>query len=274
MLSRREFCILGGSSTIMAMACSARSAEPSTYQSTLANGFSPPVIEWAGRKWRCNMGSTWHEDMNHCLQLTSGRARFEIRNSPYDRSRNDESGKLRSEISGSLRGDRARLPNGELLWGAMSFIHHPWSDPAGMAQLTGGVHGQVHMGHGFGGSPALAFRRTKDGQFAVTTRGEQEPKSRIRYHEARSFGEVHDLVYRVRLHPSEGSLTVWLDGERIVDLGRASIGSRHADSFWNIGCYYAGGASCPIVAEYANLVYPGRVDLRDRILYPAQWPAA
>lgn len=218
------------------------------------------------------MGSTWWPNMDQCLRLTTDRARFEIRDTPFDHSRTDPPGKLRSEISGSLPGDRSRLPNNVALWGAMSFIHHPWADPAGMAKLLGGVHGQIHIGRTFGGSPAVAFRRTGTGAFAITTRGQHAPHNALRYTGPVSFGQVHDLVYRVILHPSEGALAVWLHGEPIVDIVGVSIGTEHAESYWNLGCYYAGRTTCPVVAEYANHIYPGAVDLRSRIAHPPGWP--
>jgi len=122
------------------------------------------------------MGATWTPGMDHCLKLAGSRARFEVRPGPTDRRQDDRAGILRSELSGSLKGDRTRLPNGVPLWGAFSFIHHRWSDRAGMANTTGGVHGQVHIGQSFGGSPALAFRRDPKGNFLITTRGESDPR--------------------------------------------------------------------------------------------------
>lgn len=272
MLSRRDFCLCCAGSAFVPAACDASVPTAPAYRSTLIDGVTPPLLTWAGRRWRCNMGSTWNRGMDHCLRLTTARARFEIRPTSKDRSMNDGGATLRSELSGSLPGDRERLPNGVPLWGALSFIHHRWADPTGMAGRTGGVHGQIHIGHRLGGSPALAFRRNGQGEFVVTTRGEYEPRSRVHYRDALSFDRVHDLVYNIVLHPSRGALTLWLDGRRIVDVRGQSIGTRHADSFWAVGCYYAGGASCPVVAEFANHRYPAQMDLSDRIKTRPVWP--
>lgn len=241
------------------------------YHSTLVNGRTPPHVMWNGRKWRCAMGSTWHPDMDHCLRLTARKARFEIRNSEFDRGPRDSADKRRSELRFPKR---PRLPNEVPLWGAMSFIHHRWSDPAGMAKLAGGAHGQIHIGSEFGGSPAVAFRRSREGKFRVTTRGEQEPRNTVRYEADLAFDRVHDLVYRVVLSPTNGLLAVWLDRRQIVDLQGASIGSSHADCYWSFGCYYAGGVACPIVAEFANHVYPDIASLAGRIAAPPAWPAS
>ena len=218
------------------------------------------------------MGSTWNRGMDHCLRLTDRKARFEIRDTLDDRRAKDPPIKRRSELSGSLPGNRERLPNGVPLWGALSFIHHRWADPAGMATRTGGVHGQIHAGNTFGGSPALAFRRNNRGEFTVTTRGEYDPKSRVRYLDALSFDQAHDLVYNIVLHPTDGALAVWLDGRQIIDVRGQSIGTRHAESLWAVGCYYAGGATCPVVAEFANHRYPAQLNLSDRIRARPAWP--
>ena len=272
--SRREVCIAGLTSALISSGCSGRGAAASGYQPVLENGVAPPILSWAGRRWRCNMGSTWNPQMDHCLRLSRDRARFEIRNSPRDRAVNDPVGKRRSEISGSLPGDRTRLPNGVRLWGAMSFIHQRWSDPAGMATLPGGVHGQLHIGSSFGGSPALAFRRSSTGEFVVTSRGENDRRGAgtIRYRAPLSFDEPHDLVYSVLLDPVGGLLRVWIDGRLVVDVRAISIGSRFAESFWNLGCYYGSGTTCPVVAEFANHAYPSAMDLGGRAANPAAWP--
>ena len=216
------------------------------------------------------MGSTWNADMDHCFRPGDDRARFEIRPTPLDRAAKDGPDKRRSE----LHCTRNRLPNGVPLWGAMSFNHHRWSDPAGMAQGGwGGVHGQIHMGK-FGGSPALAFRRTREGRFLVTTRGQFDDGNNKRWTAPVSFNEPHDLVYRVLLHPTQGELDVWLDGRHVVNVTGAAIGSERGGSSWCIGCYSSGGISCPIVAEYANHAFPSERDLTARIARPPRWPIA
>ncbi|CAA9496658.1 MAG: hypothetical protein AVDCRST_MAG44-505 [uncultured Sphingomonas sp.] len=250
----------------------ARTATPDalSYQSTLQDGFTPSHIHWNGRKWRCTAGSTWQPNLDHCLRLTSRKARFEIRNSAADRAVRDPVDKRRSELHYPKR---PRLPNDVPLWAAMSFIHHRWDDPRGMADLWGGVHGQIHMGSTFGGSPAVAFRRSRDGAFRITTRGENATKNTVRYEAPLAFDRVHDLVYRLVLSPTDGALAVWLDGRKVVDLTGESIGSRHAECYWNFGCYYAGGVTCPVVAEFGNHVYPDTPDLSRRVAAPPAWPA-
>ncbi|MCW3796989.1 polysaccharide lyase [Sphingomonas sp. BN140010] len=242
------------------------------YHSTLVNGLTPREIIWNGRQWRCAMGSVWHPGMDHSLRLAAHRARFEIRPDEGDRGPGDPPTKRRSEIRCP---QRPRLPNDTPLWGAMSFVHHPWDDPAGMARQWGGVHGQVHIGSEFGGSPALAFRRTGRGSFAITTRGEQDADGTRRFEGPLSFGVVHSLVYRVVLSPTDGALQVWLNGDNLLDLRRVSIGSSDAGCYWSIGCYYAGGVTCPIVAEIGDHFYPSPVDLSSRVRFKPAWrPAA
>ena len=243
----------------------------SEYQSTLVDGFTPGHVYWAGRKWRCAMGSTWNPDMDYAFRLSSERARFEIREAPLNRGVRDKINKRRSEIR---HPNSPRLPNGVPLWGAMSFAHHQWDDPAGMAANRGGVHGQLHMGSAFGGSPALAFRRTRKGAFAITTRGERDPDGTLRYEGPLSFDAVHNLVYRMVLGPNSGTLQVWLNGDSIVQVKDISIGSEAAQCYWGIGCYYTGTITCPIIAEYGDHVYPSPTDLQNRIGFRPMWQAS
>ena len=243
----------------------------SQYRSTLVNGLTPGHIDWNGRKWRCAMGSTWNPGMDHSLRLAPNRARFEIREGPLNRGPNDDSGKRRSEIRFPKS---PRLPNDVPLWGAMSFVHHQWDDPAGMAANWGGVHGQLHIGSQFGGSPAVAFRRTRQGAFAITTRGERDPDGSRRYERPLPFDAVHNLVYRVVFSPTNGALQVWLNGDNVLDLRGVSIGSRDAGCYWSLGCYYSGGLSCPIIAEYGDHIYPGLADLSGRIRFKPAWRPA
>lgn len=250
----------------LASIVSARSRASSGYRTSLVDGRTPKRIDWAGYRWSADMGSTWNAGMDHCFQHRQGTARFEIRPTPRDRAEHDASKKRRSE----LHCTRNRLPNGVALWGAISFNHHGWSDPAGMARGWGGVHGQIHMGK-FGGSPAVAFRRMRDGRFLVTTSGESDTENRKRWMARVSFNEAHDLVYRVLLHPTQGELDVWLDGKHVVSVAGASIGSHLGGSYWCIGCYYSGGISCPVIAEYGNHAFPSSRDLSARIKAPPGW---
>jgi hypothetical protein len=273
-LSRRDYCLFALGAGLVPGECWAGFARApfgrrfSDYHSTLVNGFTPGHITWNGHKWRCAMGSTWHAGMDHSLRLTPERARFEIRESVFDHGPADPPGKRRSEIRIPKS---PRLPNGVPLWGAMSFLHHHWDDPAGMARNWGGVHGQLHIGSNFGGSPAVAFRRTRRGDFAVTTRGESDRDGTRRYEGPLSFGQLHNLVYRVVLNPRGGALIVWLNGQAIVDVKDVSIGSSEAECYWSIGCYYAGGVTCPIIAEYGDHIYPSPSDLRRRIRFKPNW---
>jgi hypothetical protein len=67
---------------------------------------------------------------------------------------------------------------------------------------------------------------------------------------------------------------VWLNREKIVDLERTPIGSSVAESYFNVGSYYAGGVTCPIIAEFANLVYPAPEALLRRTTVTPAWPLA
>lgn len=243
------------------------------YVPTLVNGVTPPTLRWAGRIWRVNSGAIEVPNMAYSIRISpdAQRIRFELRNTENDRGAREKLRTRRAELSGSLYGDKRRLPNGKSLWGAHAFIHHRWADPEGMKHLWGGVFGQIHMGSKFGGSPALAFRRAGDGQFTITTRGEFDPSGTVRYRGPVSFDDVHDLVYNVVLHPTDGRLKVWLDGRQIVAVERASIGHSNAESYWNFGLYFAGGVTSPVVAEYGNHVYPGEAGLEGRTRSPPPW---
>ena len=280
-LSRRETCLLAVGAAVFPLGywtANSSSSRPARsdrmlppYRSTLVDGLTPGHIDWNGRKWRCAMGSTWNKGMDHSLRLAPGRARFEIREGKENRGPADDAKKRRSEIRFPKS---PRLPNDVPLWGAMSFVHHQWDDPAGMAGNWGGVHGQLHIGSKFGGSPAVAFRRTRRGAFAITTRGERDPEGSRRYERPLPFDAVHSLVYRVVLSPTNGALRVWLNGDSVLDLRGVSIGSEDAGCYWSIGCYYSGGISCPIVAEYGDHIYPGLVDLSGRIRFRPDWRPA
>ncbi len=256
-------------------ACAASMQAAASYESTLRNGLTPSPIEWAGRIWRVNAGSTIHHGMDHSVRISpdGGRVRFELRDFPEDNSGSDSEKVRRAELSGSLYGNPTRLPNGESLWGAFSFVHHGWNDLVGMRELQGGVYGQIHIGSTFGGSPALAFRRRADGGFLITTRGEYDTEGTTHYEGDLSFDELHDLVYQVNLHPTQGSLRVWIDGQQIVDARGLSLGHSNAESYWNFGTYFSGGISGTVVAEYANHVYPAPLILRDRVNTRPCWPA-
>lgn len=275
-LSRRDAFLAGLGVPLVSLATiliarrsSEKSVAQSRYRTSLVDGYTPKRIDWDGYRWSADMGSTWNAGMDHSFRHSEDMARFEIQPTPRDRAEGDGPNKRRSE----LHCPRNRLPNGVALWGAMSFNHHGWSDPAGMAERWGGVHGQIHMGK-FGGSPALAFRRTRDGRMLITTRGEFDDQNRKRWMAPVSFGEPHDLVYRVLLHPTEGQLDVWLDGRQVVGVRQASIGSQIGRSYWCLGCYYSGGISCPVVAEFANHIFPSPGDLRARIAAAPAWPVA
>lgn len=280
-LSRRHYCLgaLGAAAVPLVYWGASSSASgvsrgkrrSTDYHSTLVDGLTPGHIAWNDRKWRCAMGSTWNRGMDHSLRLAPGRARFEIRDDPRNRGPADDEKKRRSEIRFPKS---PRLPNGVPLWGAMSFVHHQWDDPAGMAGNWGGVHGQLHIGSKFGGSPAVAFRRTRRGDFAITTRGERDAEGSRRYERPLPFDALHSLVYRVVLDPRDGALSVWLNGDSVLDVRRISIGSSDAECYWSFGCYYSGGISCPIIAEYGDHIYPGPTDLSRRIGFKPDWGRA
>jgi hypothetical protein len=247
------------------------------YYPTLSPTYTPAEISWANRKWRVNAGATWTTNMGRSVRLSQSgaRIRFQINDTTYDHAANEETTKRRAEISGSIYGDSTRLPNGQSLWGAFSTRHAAWADPAGMKLLKGGVYGQIHMGNTFGGSPAVAFRRKADGKFRITTRGEFDPVSTgtVRYEGLLSFDQVHDIVYNTVLHPTAGSLKVWIDGVQVVNVSNVSIGHSSAESYWAFGAYFAGGVTSPVIAEYANHVYPAGTNLSTRISSRPAWPS-
>jgi hypothetical protein len=142
-----------------------------------------------------------------------------------------------------------------------------------MMSSWGGVYGQIHMGSKVGGSPALAFRRKHDGRFQITTRGQFDDEGTLQYEGPLAFGKTHDIVYRLVLHPTDGSLQVWINGKKLVDVAKASIGHAAGDSYWNIGLYFPKNVIPKAVAEYANHAYPSTKSLESRILNPPGWPS-
>jgi len=236
-----------------------------TYLSSLVNGRTPDPFLWQGRQWRAYVRSK-SVTLDYPLRYTRNKVRFELR--PADFS--GTASTTRSELGGS-NSIYPRLPNNVPLWGAMSFIHH-------CGNSSSGVHGQIHMGSKAGGSPALAFRRSNDGPnvLKVTTNsqsGTGTTGSVTRASLNVTCGAVHDLVYRVVLNPTAGSLAVWIDRTNVVDLPRVPIGHSNAEHYWNFGVYYAGGVTSTVVAEYADHVYPSTADLSARTRTSPPWPA-
>ena len=249
------------------------SAQGGGYRSTLVSGRTPDPIEWNGRRWRAYVRSDDVPGLDYPLRLTKHRARFELRPEDFTGT-----GRVnRAELGGSFPA-YPRLPNGRVLWGAMSFIHHPWA--ASMKPTSGCVMLQIHMGSKAGGSPAFALRRGTDGHIKITTNAEKPDGSptgsETRYDAPLSFGQKHDLVYRIVLggYGRPGALKAWIDGKQVVNLsGTSLIGHRNAEHYANVGAYCAGGVTTPIVAEVGNFVYPSEADLSGRIARPPVWPA-
>lgn len=266
----------------IAIAYGHQPGQDSSTKTVLADEFTPleigplPAAQsvWADRFWRANTGAAQYPEKAYAVQTTLDKriVRFELRDSDRDRSKSDSGTTRRAELSGSLYGCDERLPNGTPLWGAFSFRHSAWENPVGMAAKSGGVYGQIHMGSEFGGSPALAFRRGRDGRFRITTRGQFELDGTIHYDRSLTFDEPHDLVYRVSLHPTEGEISVWLDGDLVVEQARVSIGHDSAQSYWAFGLYFSGGIAGSVSAQYAHLAYPAPRSLRDRTTKSPAWP--
>ena len=239
---------------------------PMDYKPSLgSNGLTPDPFVWSGRKWRAYVRSD-DVSLDYPLRYTNKRVRFELRPEDFTGTASTS----RAELGGSYS-EYPRLPNGVPLWGAMTFIHRGTND-------TSGVHGQIHMGSTAGGSPALAFRRSSDGLnvLKITTNsqsGSGTTGSKTRATLTVTREAPHDLVYRVKLDPYHGSLTVWIDGVKVYDNPDLPIGHSNAEHYWNFGAYYSGGIKSTVVAEYGNHVYPSTVDLSARLASPMGWPA-
>ena len=239
----------------------------SSFSSSLVSGYTPTYPKWLGQQWTAAMGSTWHTGMDYSWRTTTNKARFELHPTVNDRSKNDPTDKRRTEIH-----DKVHLvPNGKVIWGAFSFTDYAWADPTGMAKLTGGTIFQMHMPSG--GSPAFAFRRDKNGLFLITTNGANDPTSNHKwYSSALAFGQPHDVVYRCVIDPVNGSLDVWVDGRQVLSLTRQSIGVAQSGCYPCYGLYYAGGTTCTVVAEVANIAAPSTLSLSARTLKKPAWP--
>lgn len=241
----------------------------SLYNSTLISGFTPKYPAWFGQKWTAAMGATWYPNMPHSWRVTTNKSRFELHNTVDDRGQNDPSTKRRTE----LHDKKHLLTNGISYWGAYSSIDHSWSDPVGMQSTTGGAHFQMHMPAG--GSPAFAFRRDKYGNFLITTNGDNDPiNNHARYNGPLSFAQVHDIVYRCVIHPTNGELDVWLDRKLILSLRNISLGTSTSGCYPCYGLYYADGCTCNIVAEHANIAFPSTTSLTGRTTSSPSWPSS
>ena len=241
----------------------------SSYTSSLVSGYTPKYPTWLGQQWTAAMGSTWNTSMDYSWRYTAHKARFELHPTTKDRAYNDPSDKRRSE----LHDKKHLLTNGVVYWGAFSFIDQAWSDPTGMAKTTGGSIFQMHMPSG--GSPAFAFRRDKNGAFIITTNGANDPTNNHKwYSQTLAFNQVHDIVYRCVIHPTNGSLDVWVDGRQVLSLTRQSIGVSSSGCYPCYGLYYAGGITCTIAAEIANIAAPSTLSLSSRTLTKPVWPSS
>jgi hypothetical protein len=232
------------------------------YQSSLgANGLTPDPFLWQGRKWRAYVRSD-DVSLPYPLRYTSNRVRFELR--PDDMA--DTS---RAELGGSYA-DYPRLPNGKILWGA-------FSTRISGTNTTGGVHTQIHMGSKAGGSPAFAFRTSSDGPSIIKLTTNSQSGSGTTGSKTRAVltnvtrGVVHDFVYRMKLDPYHGSLTVWHNRVKVLDLPDVPLGHSNAEHYMNFGAYYSGGIKSTVVAEYSNVVYPSTVDLSARTTATPVW---
>jgi len=112
-----------------------------------------------------------------------------------------------------------------------------------------------------------------NGLFLITTNGANDPTSNHKwYSSALAFGQPHDVVYRCVIDPVNGSLDVWVDGRQVLSLTRQSIGVAQSGCYPCYGLYYAGGTTCTVVAEVANIAAPSTLSLSARTLKKPAWP--
>jgi hypothetical protein len=124
-------------------------------------------ITFAGVDWNVSGACTWVLNQGHPIQKSGGneRLRLEIHNNNLNNDDDDREYKRRVGINASEQ----KFTRGVGYWGALSFLHESWSDPEGMddPDLSGGLFIQMHSGPE-GGSPAIAFRRFRDGDLMIT----------------------------------------------------------------------------------------------------------
>lgn len=243
-------------------------ASSTAYQppATDANGLVPKFFDWMGYPWSNNSGQVWNTNVPYALGFSSVRLRAELHDTNYDHGQKDPVDKRRAEIH-----SKVDLNNGVTYWHAFSYLDQPWTNPAGQKKAGGGAIHQIHMPDG--GSPAIAFRRFQDGSFGVTT----NPGGNIkRFKMPMTFGQPHDIVYRFTLSAAgatNGSLAVWVDGRKMLDLANVAIGGEGNGYYLCLGAYYGSGlGGNRIIQEYGNIVpVPTTTDLSSRIAAPPAW---
>lgn len=240
------------------------SNDAAQFGSTLINGLTPKFSQWAGHSWSVDTGSAWNPNMDYSWRTTPDKCRFELHNTLQDRGQLDPTYKRRAEI----HDPKSTFLNGLVYWHAFTFLDFPWST---MPNVSEGTIMQMHWPSG--ASPAFAFRRTPQGQFRITTRGDTTSNT-TRYTGALSFGVPHDVVYCFKLDGTNGHLDVWVDGNHVLSLTGVPIGSKTENGcYLGIGPYFGGGTSSVIVQEYANLApFPSTTSLSSRVTSRPSWP--
>jgi hypothetical protein len=249
-----------------------------TYYSMLStNGRITAItkgIDYRANTYQYDGGASTSDGMDHTLRFSGRRerVRIQVNNTEADKTAADTGGQRRCEMDAEYL-----LPNDTVLWGAMSVILEPWVEPASVAEATGYIIYQTHLGGG--GSPSFAIRINPAGQLWVTRAGPPpDDNSNVTLYTGDiDFDTVHDFVWRQTINPTAGSVELWLNGAKIVDVSGVPVGQAGNLGYPKWGIYAAGGlgsnAGAQVAAQFANVVdTKPSIDLTSRISAPPAWP--
>lgn len=240
-----------------------------TYYSTLAEPINrlssgAGAFDFNGRSWAVDGSPVNADGLDHCLRLSGRRERIRFEHRQTDP--ND-----RTELDSQLT-----LPHSTTLWGAMTVIAESFVKPDSIAAGSGVVFYQTHAGAG-GGSPSFALRRKQNGNLHITRSTPAGDQNVSLYDQPLSFDEPHDFVWRQVINATNGSIEVWLDGVKIVDVSGVPVGATDNTGYAKFGAYAAGGIGtdpdAKVAFQFANVECTrSGIDLASRISAAPTWP--
>lgn len=202
--------------------------------------------------------------------------RFEVRKNDFGWRGDARHGNRRSELVSEGR----RYHAGQTLWSSFSFVvgpeHVPF-DPEGDVDGHGILTQWHSVDYEAGRAPVFTLELLR-GNLEIATRSDADLNSRkngktIHYSDTRPpDGDAHSVVIAGRLG-QDGHLTVWLDGNRIVDkdtpigyYNDVTAGRPRALAYPQWGIYQK-NVDEPAIVYHSNIEW-GLVDLSSRIANP------